>query len=363
MEKGSFSKQLNGLFLFPFVSPFLPLLDIVPPYLLTIICLDKATGETKEGVFTLKKRKLIVTISIVITSVALILYLLADRYLIEHVEVENALVSSETTNSTTTSSETTTTVDETYEADDLSYTSDTKSIEIEKVVTGSGSDQVVYYVADVQLTDSSSLKSAFANNQFGNNIVQVTSEIASNNNAIFAINGDYYGFREDGITIRNGQIFRDNPARTGLAFYEDGSMKIYEETETSAEELIAEGVTQTFSFGPALVKNSVAIEDFGDVSIDKNFGNRSIEDSNPRTGVGIISENHYVFVIVDGRSEGYSKGLTLGEFAQVFEDLGATEAYNLDGGGSSTMYFMGEVVNNPRGTGEERGVSDIIYIQ
>ncbi len=338
-------------------------MDIVTPYLLTIICLDKALGETKEGVFTLKKRKRIVTISIVITSVALILYLLADSYLIEHVEVENALVSSETTNSTNTSSETTTTVDETYEANDLSYTSDTKSIEIEKVVTGSGSDQVVYYVADVQLTDSSSLKSAFANNQFGNNIVQVTSEIASNNNAIFAINGDYYGFREDGITIRNGQIFRDNPARTGLAFYEDGSMKIYEETETSAEELIAEGVTQTFSFGPALVENSVAIEDFGDVSIDKNFGNRSIEDSNPRTGVGIISENHYVFVVVDGRSEGYSKGLTLGEFAQVFEDLGATEAYNLDGGGSSTMYFMGEVVNNPRGTGEERGVSDIIYIQ
>lgn len=311
--------------------------------------------------FILKKRKLSVTISIVITSVALILYFLADRYLIEHVEVENALVSSETTNASTDSSETTT-VDETYEADDLSYTSDTKSIQIEKVVTGSGSDQVTYYVADVQLTESSSLKSAFANNQFGNNIVQVTSEIASNNNAIFAINGDYYGFREDGITIRNGQIFRDVPARTGLAFYEDGSMKIYEETETTAEELLAEGVTQTFSFGPALVENSVAIEDFGDVSIDKNFGNRSIEDSNPRTGVGIISENHYVFVVVDGRSED-SKGLTLGEFAQVFEDLGATEAYNLDGGGSSTMYFMGDVVNNPRGTGEERGVSDIIYIQ
>lgn len=271
--------------------------------MLTIICLDKDLGETKEGVFTLKKRKLIVTISIVITSVALILYLLADRYLIEHVEVENALVSSETTNSTTTSSETTTTVDETYEANDLSYTSDTKSIEIEKVVTGSGSDQVVYYVADVQLTDSSSLKSAFANNQFGNNIVQVTSEIASNNNAILAINGDYYGFREDGITIRNGQIFRDNPARTGLAFYEDGSMKIYEETETSAEELIAEGVTQTFSFGPALVENSVAIEDFGDVSIDKNFGNRSIEDSNPRTGVGIHwLTNNLLFSVIGARA-------------------------------------------------------------
>ncbi|WP_251033310.1 phosphodiester glycosidase family protein [Bacillus sp. ISL-75] len=50
------------------------------------------------------------------------------------------------------------------------------------------------------------------------------------------------------------------------------------------------------------------------------------------------------------------------EFAQVFEDLGCTKAYNLDGGGSSTMYFKGRVVNNPLGKGQERGVSDILYI-
>jgi exopolysaccharide biosynthesis protein len=306
------------------------------------------------------KRKIIPIITIIVIIIGIIVYQLADRYLIEHVEVNNAL--SNTVNAAqSTEGNNVSTTQEDYNADDWTYSSDSKSITIKKVEAGSTNNPIVYYVADVQLKDASSLKSAFTNNQFGNNIVENTSAIASENNAIFAINGDYYGFREDGITIRNGQIFRDNPARTGLAVYEDGSMKIYEETETTAEELVEQGVTQTLSFGPALVQNTKAITDFGNVSIDSNFGNRSIEDSNPRTGIGIISANHFVFVVVDGRSQ-ESNGMTLSEFAKVFEDLGCTDAYNLDGGGSSTMYFEGRVVNNPLGKGQERGVSDILYI-
>ncbi len=158
-------------------------------------------------------------------------------------------------------------------------------------------------------------------------------------------------------------LFRDKPARTGFAFYNDGTFKIYDETSTTAETLMKEGVTQTLSFGPVLVENSLAVADFGETAIDTNLGNRSIDGSNPRTGVGIISANHYVFVVVDGRSKGYSKGMTLTEFARIFEELGCTDAYNLDGGGSSTMYFMGRVVNNPLGKGKERGVSDILYIK
>ncbi|ETI90072.1 phosphodiester glycosidase family protein [Clostridium butyricum] len=76
----------------------------------------------------------------------------------------------------------------------------------------------------------------------------------------------------------------------------------------------------------------------------------------------MISPNNFVFVVVDGRDNGYSRGMTLNEFSQLFEDLGCTYAYNLDGGGSSTMYFNGRVVNNPGGKDSERKVSDIIYI-
>ena len=75
----------------------------------------------------------------------------------------------------------------------------------------------------------------------------------------------------------------------------------------------------------------------------------------------MISANHFVFVVVDGRSS-ESAGMTMPEFAQLFVDLGAQTAYNLDGGGSATMYFNGEVVNNPQGRGDERPVSDILYV-
>ena len=289
--------------------------------------------------------------------IGLVLFSLANRYLIEHVEVTNA-ISSTSGNSISKQNS----LKESYTSDDWNYKSDTKSITIKKMISGSGDDKITYFVADVQLKSSSDLKSAFAKNEFGNNIIEYTSKIASDNNAIFAINGDYYGFRNDGIVIRNGKLFRDIPAREGLALYKDGTMKTYDETTTSGEKLLSQGVIQTLSFGPALVQNSKAITDFGRTVVDTNFGNRSIQNANPRTGIGIISNNHYVFVVVDGRSTGYSRGMTLSQFSQVFEDLGCTDAYNLDGGGSSTMYFMDKVVNNPLGKGEERGVSDILYI-
>jgi exopolysaccharide biosynthesis protein len=66
--------------------------------------------------------------------------------------------------------------------------------------------------------------------------------------------------------------------------------------------------------------------------------------------------------VVDGRDYGYSVGVTLSEFARIFKDLGCTTAYNLDGGGSSTLCFMGELVNNPLGEGKERGISDILFV-
>jgi exopolysaccharide biosynthesis protein len=139
-------------------------------------------------------------------------------------------------------------------------------------------------------------------------------------------------------------------------------MKIYDETSTTAEKLLSEGVINTLSFGPALLENSEIPDGISSVEVDTNFGNHSIQGNQPRTGIGIIDNNHFVFIVVDGRSEGYSKGVTLTEFAQIFKDLGCTEAYNIDGGGSSTMYFNGQLVNNPLGKNRERGTSDILYI-
>jgi exopolysaccharide biosynthesis protein len=179
---------------------------------------------------------------------------------------------------------------------------------------------------------------------------------------VLAINGDYYGFRDTGIVIRNGVVFRDSGARQGLAFYTDGSARIYDETTTTADELVAAGAWNTLSFGPGLVENGAVIDGIDSVEIDTNFGNHSVQGNQPRTGIGLIGKNHLALVVVDGRSEGYSRGVSMSEFARIFVGLGAQVAYNLDGGGSSTMVFDGKLVNNPLGRGKERGTSDIIYI-
>ncbi|WP_022867398.1 phosphodiester glycosidase family protein [Schaalia vaccimaxillae] len=283
-----------------------------------------------------------------------------DRFVIEHATVTNASsYEAEQTSSTTNSTDSTAAVTETITNN--SYTSsDGTTVTISTNTSGTGSQAFTYYVADVQLSDTSALRSAFAKDTYGENITSLVSSIAEENNAVFAINGDYYGFRDTGIIIRNGVVYRDEGVRQGLAIYSDGSMKIYDETATDAQTLVDEGVWQTLSFGPALVEGGSVIEGIDEVEIDTNFGNHSIQGDQPRTAIGIIDENHFVFVVVDGRSD-TSAGASMTELAQVLVDLGATTAYNLDGGGSSEMWFNGQVINNPS-NGGERATSDILYI-
>ena len=214
------------------------------------------------------------------------------------------------------------------------------------------------YVADVQLTDSSYLKTALAQGSYGRNVTQKTSEIAESVNAVLAVNGDYYGAQEKGYVIRNGELYRDTAIdnQEDLVIYEDGSFGIINESDVTAQELIEKGAVQTLSFGPALVQN-------GKITVSQNEEVGQAMASNPRTAIGIIDDNHYVFVVSDGRTS-ESEGLSLYELAEFMDSLGVETAYNLDGGGSSTMYFNGSVVNNTTGGmgNSERSVSDIVYI-
>ena len=240
---------------------------------------------------------------------------------------------------------------------DSSYKDDNISINLSESTVNS--TQV--YVADVTVSSSEYLKTAFAQNAFGTNVTAKTSETAADNNAILAVNGDYYGANSTGYVIRNGIVYRDtvreDSSNGDLAIYKDGSFKIIYEDQISADQLVKDGVVNLLAFGPALVEN-------GEIAVGTNEEVGQAMASNPRTAIGIIDENHYIIVVSDGRTS-ESKGLSLYQMAEVMKSYGVKTAYNLDGGGSSTLYFNGQVINKPTTGGNkisERAVSDIVYI-
>lgn len=224
-----------------------------------------------------------------------------------------------------------------------------------------------FHVAEVKLKDPFLLKTALAHDAYGLNITERTSDQARRVGAIFAVNGDYYGANEKGYVIRNGTIYRTSRRPTDdkrrkyfedLAILWNGDLVPFGEKTTTMDDLKAMGVMQVFAFGPTLVKNgAITVDADTEVGVANPSGN-------PRTAIAQIAEGHYLFVVADGRTD-ESKGPTLLELATVLCDLGAVTAYNLDGGGSATMYFNGRLINNPCTHWNEiteRAVSDIVYI-
>ena len=235
-----------------------------------------------------------------------------------------------------------------------SYHDGSISVEITEERVG----DTTVYVADVHLASADHLKTAFADNTYGRNVTDTTSDIAESVDAILAVNGDFYGAQQEGYVIRGGILYR-SAAKKGaedLVIYADGSFGIIREAEITAQELLESGARDVLSFGPALVEN-------GAISVSVNDEVGRAKASNPRTAIAVIDELHVLLVVSDGRTK-ESEGLSLYELAAFLQSKGVQTAYNLDGGGSSTMVFNGRVVNNPTsGRGiKERSVSDIVYI-
>lgn len=292
------------------------------------------------------KRKYLFAILYSIFLVMMFTYNLLDTFVLEN-RYEVVKDSGETKQNSN-SSEDTKITDTSYEDENISINIITKEYE-----------NTMVYIADVQVNDSSYLKTALAKNSYGKNIKERTSDIATSNNAILAINGDYYGFRSSGYVIRNSTLYRDTKSgdnNQDLVIYSDGSFEIVDESDIDANELMNKSATQVLSFGPGLIEDrQITVDENTEVSMSKS--------SNPRTAIGCIDKNHYVLVVSDGRTS-ESEGLSLYQLATLMKDYGCEIAYNLDGGGSSTMWFNGQVTNKPTSgrSIEEREVSDIVYI-
>ena len=242
---------------------------------------------------------------------------------------------------------------------DTSFTSEDLSITIEKKTYTSGRGETVYFVADVVCKDPGKYFKSALSGEGGklSRTYEATSELAKRYNAAIAINCDNAAYLTDGIIVRSGVLYRYKPVkgRELLMIYADGTMKTVQETSLSSQDAVAQeiaaGLQNTFSFGPHLVSGGKPRGDYSD---------SMVQTYNPRTAVGMVEVGHYKLIVVDGRTD-YNTGVRLIELEDICVKEGCTEAYNLDGGQSSTMVFDGKVVNDIAGRDTERGITDIIY--
>ena len=231
------------------------------------------------------------------------------------------------------------------------YTSPDISIRITSMTDEKhGSLPFKAYVADIHVSSMENLKAGFP-------VGHRTDEaemIAIDNDAVLAVNGDFYVNINKGILVRNGIVLQSEEGTSDICvIYGDGTMHTYGPGEYSAEGILNQNPWQVWSFGPALL---------GEDGKPKSEYNTSaaIYNRNPRTAIGYYEQGHYCLVVIDGRGQGYSNGASIRTLASFLSDLGCKAAYNLDGGASSVMVFDGQTVNMPSAGG--RKISDVIMV-
>ena len=180
-------------------------------------------------------------------------------------------------------------------------------------------------------------------------------ETATKHGVVFAMNTDYFTYRVDvsnnratGVVVRDGEILYDDPYTekkanvSGLfpnldmcAFFPDGSMEVYRSYEITAQELVDQGAYMVYSFGPYLMKDGKLSE----------MAYESSESKNPRCAIGMVEPGHYVAILCEGRLDRRSEGVTVSYLAKLMRAKGCVNAFNLDGGQTAVMVFMGKQIN------------------
>lgn len=213
------------------------------------------------------------------------------------------------------------------------YKSPTLSVRIERF---NNPDIPLCWAAAEIRTRGEGFFTGYARNKEGS--LEQPASIAKRYGTVFGLNTDFYTYHDQGIIIRQGELVRNVPHNDLLALYPDGRMVGYFQGSITAQELMAQGVENCFDFGPILVYNGEKT---------KNFARRSpVSGRNPRGAIGMVRPGYYVALLVDGRQPGVSVGASLDRLADMFLVYGCDVAYNMDGGQSAAMVFMGELVHS-----------------
>ena len=207
---------------------------------------------------------------------------------------------------------------------------------------------LVWFETDIRTRDGESFRTAQTDASRPGKKFQYPYVISRQEKFVLGFSDDFFANRMGngetvGIIIRDGQIISSETNRKRghhlpnldmMALYPDGSARVYACNEITAEELLSQGATDVFSFGPILIRDG-QVEDL----VYTYY--RSIE---PRHALGMIAPGHFLLLSFQGRTA-ESKGTTLQRVAETMRQRGVQQALNLDGGNTMALIFRGRMLN------------------
>ncbi|MBR4080434.1 MAG: phosphodiester glycosidase family protein [Clostridia bacterium] len=215
-------------------------------------------------------------------------------------------------------------------------------------------DTKVYY-ARVKLTDPSQLRTALAA-KYPSKQARPVSVMAEENNAVFAINGDFFSYHRSGIVVRSGVYLRESPvsSRDTLIIDKNGDFKILTNTNRKTWEAVRDTAVEAFCFGPGLIVDGEVVK--FNIPDKVSCGART---EAQRLCICQMGPLDYLIIATEGPEQEKTDGLTIAQLTELAAQAGAQQCYNLDGGSSVTLMMGGVKINAVES--KNRYVGDIIY--
>ena len=212
--------------------------------------------------------------------------------------------------------------------------------------------------AEVKIAHGSQLRRKLAEDSYSSSVQLYASDMAEASNAVVAMNGDFYAFRDLGITAYQRKLYRNNPAQVDSCFFTASGDMLF----SRAGELMGEGEAEAFiqandvvfavAFGPILVDN-------GELQCCAGYPIGEVNTEYSRSVIAMTDDLHYLLMTINHTPDARPRA-TINELARIIYSKNVRKAYTLDGGQTAEIIMMGGPINHVD-FGEERAVSDIIY--